>query len=451
VRLAIRKHARDVVLILGVVLAALLVGGYILSNQRFYLPKWVPVVGSDFVDYKVQFSTAQSVTPGQGQTVQIAGVDVGDITSVDLEDGRAVVGVKIKREDTPIYRDATALLRPKTGLNDMVIELNPGTRAAGEAPHGYTIPVNQTLPNVNFDEILSSLDTDTRNYLQLLLGGAGEGLDGNGKNLSNTLKRFEPTGRYLAEINGALAVRSRNIRRAIHNFSLLSQALGRKDDDIAGLVDSSNRVFQVFASENVALRESLQELPGALTSTNAALAQVDKLGNVLGPTLGALRPGARALGPSLEQTRPFLRETTPIIQKQLRPFARTALPVVKTLRPAASDLAVVTPHLASSFTVLNRLLNELAYNPPGKEEGYLFWSSWLGHAGDTLFSNQDAQGPIRHGLVVASCSTLLVLEQLRTAVPQLGTLGELLNAPAPSAVCGTPARSASASAAGGSR
>jgi phospholipid/cholesterol/gamma-HCH transport system substrate-binding protein len=113
--------------------------------------------------------------------------------------------------------------------------------------------------------------------------------------------------------------------------------------------------------------------------------------------------------------------------------------VVTTLRPAASDLAVVTPNLASSFKVLNRLLNELAYNPPGKEEGYLFWSSWLGHAGATLLSNQDAQGPIRHGLVLASCSTLLVLEQLRTAVPQLGTLGQLLNAPSPSAVCGTPA------------
>jgi phospholipid/cholesterol/gamma-HCH transport system substrate-binding protein len=439
---AIRKHARDVVLILGVVLAALLVGGYILAHQRFYLPKWVPVVGADFVDYKAQFSTAQSVTPGQGQTVQVAGVDVGDITSVDLKDGRAVVGMNIPRKYTPIYRDATALLRPKTGLNDMVIELDPGTPAAGEAPHGFTIPVNQTLPNVNFDEILSSLDADTRSYLQLLLGGAGEGLGGNGKNLSNTLKRFEPTARYLAEINGALALRSRNIRRAIHNFSLLSTAVGAKDDDLAALVDSSNRVFQVFASQDQNLRTTLQLLPGALQSTNTALVKLDELGNVLGPTLGALLPGARALGPSLEQTRPFLRETTPIIQNQLRPFARAALPVVTTLRPAASDLAVVTPNLASSFKVLNRLLNELAYNPPGKQEGYLFWSSWLGHAGATLLSNQDAQGPVRHGLVLASCSTLLVLEQLRTAVPQLGTLGQLLNAPSPSAVCGTPAPAA---------
>jgi phospholipid/cholesterol/gamma-HCH transport system substrate-binding protein len=447
---AIRKHARDVALIAVVVFAALLVGGYILGHQRFYLPKWVPVVGADFVDYKAQFSTAQSVTPGQGQTVQIAGVNVGDITSVDLVDGRAVVGMKIRRKYTPIYRDATALLRPKTGLNDMVIELDPGTRTAGEAPNGFTIPVNQTLPNVNFDEILSSLDADTRSYLQLLLGGAGEALGGNGKNLSNTLKRFEPTGRSLARLNGPLAERERNISRAIHNFSLLSQAVGAKDDDLAALVDSSNVVFGAFADQDTQLRESLALLPGALQATNSALNQVDKLGNVLGPTLGALLPGARALGPSLEQTRPFLRETTPIIQNQLRPFTREALPVVKTLRPAASDLAVVTPHLASSFTVLNRLLNELAYNPPGKEEGFLFWSSWASHDGATLFATQDAHGPIRHGLVIASCSTLLVLEQLRTAVPQLGTLGQLLNAPAPSAVCGTPApasaRSASVSA-----
>jgi phospholipid/cholesterol/gamma-HCH transport system substrate-binding protein len=443
-RTAIRKHLRDFAFVIGLVLAALLVGGYILSNQRFYLPKWVPALGSDFVDYKAQFSTAQSVTPGQGQTVQVAGVDVGDITNVDLKDGRAVVTMKIRRKYTPIYRNSTALLRPKTGLNDMVVELDPGTRSAGVAPHGWTVPIDQTLPNVNFDEILSSLDGDTRSYLQLLLGGAGEGLDGQGKALSADLKRFEPTGRYLARLNGALALRERYIRRSIHNFRLLAQALGDKDDDLAALVDSSNHVFRAFANQDVRLRETLQELPGALDTTNTALAKVDKLGKVLGPTLGALRPGARALGPSLVQTRPFLRETTPIIQNQLRPFARDALPVVKVLRPAAHDLAAVTPNLTSSLKVVNYLLNELAYNPPGKEEGYLFWLSWANHDGASIFSTQDAQGPIRRGLVLASCTTLAVLGQLTTLAPQLGTLGTLLNEPAPSSVCPTTSQAGAA-------
>jgi phospholipid/cholesterol/gamma-HCH transport system substrate-binding protein len=440
---AIRKHARDFAFVIGLLLVALVVGGYILSNQRFYLPKWVPVVGADFVDYKAQFSTAQSVTPGQGQTVQVAGVDVGDITNVDLVDGRAVVTMKIRRKYTPIYKNATALLRPKTGLNDMVIELDPGSSTAGEAPTGWTVPVNQTLPNVNFDEILSSLDADTRSYLQLLLGAAGEGLDGQGKALSATLKRFEPTGRSLARLNGAVALRERNIRRSIHNFRLLSQALGDKDDDLAALVDSSNRVFASFAKQDANLRAALQELPGALDATNTALAKADKLGQVLGPTLGALRPAARALGPSLVQTRPFLEQTTPIIQKQLRPFARAALPVVKVLRPAASDLAVVTPKLTTSVQVLNYLLNELAYNPPGKEEGYLFWASWASHAGATVFSTQDAHGPIRHGLVLASCSTLQVLHQLSGPVPQLGTLGALLNPPDQNVVCPTTSQAGS--------
>jgi phospholipid/cholesterol/gamma-HCH transport system substrate-binding protein len=438
-RTAIRKHLRDAAFILGLVLAALLVGGYILSNQRFYLPKWVPVLGSDFVDYKAEFSTAQSVTPGQGQTVQIAGVNVGDITKVDLVDGRAVVTMKIRRKYTPIYRDATALLRPKTGLNDMVIQLDPGSRAAGRAPTGWAVPVNQTLPNTNFDEILSSLDADTRSYLQLLVGGAGEGLDGEGRHLSASLKRFEPTGRYLAKLNGALSLRERNIRRAIHNFSLLSQALGDKDDQLAALVSSSNRVFKSFADQDANLRAALTRLPGALGQTNTTLSKVDKLAKVLGPTLGDLRPAARALGPTLRQTRPFLRQTTPVIQNQLRPFARDALPTIKVLRPAARDLSVVTPKLTTTLQVVNYLLNELAYNPPGKEEGYLFWTAWANHDGASVFSTQDAQGPIRRGLVLASCSTLALLQsqQFAQSVPVLSTLGALLNTPPVSSICPT--------------
>jgi phospholipid/cholesterol/gamma-HCH transport system substrate-binding protein len=434
-RSAIRKHIGEFAFLVALVVVAALVGGYILSHQRFYLPKWVPVVGSDFVDYKAQLSTAQSVTPGQGQTVQVAGVDVGDITKVDLVDGRAVVTMKIRRKYTPIYRNATALLRPKTGLNDMVLELDPGSRNAGEAPAGFTLPVDQTLPNVNFDEILSSLDADTRSYLQLLLGAAGEGLGGQGKQLSASLKRFEPTGRYLARLNGALAERERNIRRSIHNFSALARALGDKDDDLAALVDSSNRVFRAFANQDTRLRETLQELPGALDATNTALAKADDLGKELGPTLGALRPAARALGPSLRESRPFLRDTTPVIQNQLRPFARDALPLVKALRPATRDLAQVAPKLTTTVRNLNEVLNELAYNPPGKEEGYLFWLSWLNHDGASIFSTQDAHGPIRRGAILSPCSTLAVLDQIGSVQPALGTAAGLLHAPQTSAVC----------------
>jgi len=435
-KLAIQKYWRNFAAILFLALCGLVVAGFILSNQRFYLPKWVPVLGTDFVDYKATFTTAQSVTPGQGQTVQIAGVDVGDLTKVDLVDGRAVVTMKIRRQYTPIYKDSTALLRPKTGLNDMVVQLTPGTKSAGEAPEGWAIPVDRTLPNVNADEVLAALDGDTRDYLQLLVGGAGQALGGNGEQTSKTLKRFEPLGRDLARLNGALAKRRANISRSIHNFRLLAEALGDKDDELATLVDSSNRVFRSFARQDQNLRAALRELPGTLQATNTALGKADRLADELGPTLGELRPAARALGPALRDTRPFLRDTTPIVRDQLRPFARDVQPVVKVLRPVARDLDEITPDLTQTFKVANYLLNELAYNPPGKEEGYLFWASWANHAGATLFNIQDAHGPVRRGLVLASCSTLATLAVIGSANKALGTAADLLGTPKTSEVCG---------------
>ncbi len=78
------------------------------------------------------------------------------------------------------------------------------------------------------DQILATLDGDTRSYLQLLLQGAGDGLGGRGKRLSAGLRQFEPLTRDLAEIGKALAVRRENIKRSITAFKLVSQELGRQ-------------------------------------------------------------------------------------------------------------------------------------------------------------------------------------------------------------------------------
>ena len=78
---------------------------------------------------------------------------------------------------------------------------------------GDVIPVSETLPDVNLDEILASLDTDTRDYLTILVGAGAEGLRGNGPELARAIRRFEPTARYGRKVFGALAKRKRNIRR----------------------------------------------------------------------------------------------------------------------------------------------------------------------------------------------------------------------------------------------
>src|SRR3712207_9441492 len=88
----------------------------------------------------------------------------------------------------------------------MFIELEPGTRGE-KIEENDTIPVSNTAPDVDPDEFLSVLDSDTRAYLQLLINGAGKGLDGRGNDLREVFRRLGPTQRSLKQVSGAIADR----------------------------------------------------------------------------------------------------------------------------------------------------------------------------------------------------------------------------------------------------
>ena len=141
-RRAVRAHLRDVVAIIALLAAALFATTVILINQRTSLPSWVPLIGTDRFALEADFTTAQAVTPGQGQSVDVAGIKVGEVTSVKLEGGHAVVGMEVDNKYASlIHEDSSLLLRPKTGLNDMVIEVDPGTQSSPQVDEGSTIPL----------------------------------------------------------------------------------------------------------------------------------------------------------------------------------------------------------------------------------------------------------------------------------------------------------------------
>jgi phospholipid/cholesterol/gamma-HCH transport system substrate-binding protein len=435
VRRAIAKHARHVGAVVGLALIAAVVAGYILSHQRLRFP-WE---GRPF-ELQAAFSTAQAVTPGQGQTVRVSGVRVGDISGVKLKDGRAVVTMSLDPQYKDlVHTDATALLRPKTGLKDMFIELDPGTTRAPLAKRGWTLPVGNTLPDVNPDEILASLDADTRDYLTLLVDGAGQGLKGRGDDLREVFRRFEPTHRDLARVNALVAQRHRNLSRLVHSLGDLNDELADKSDDLAALVSSSSAVFRSFASEQANVTRAVGDLPAALRQTTDTLDRVERFAEVLRPAAVHLQPAVKALDRANRAVTPFAEEATPIVRDEVRPFVRDARPVVRSAKTPVSELSRSTPDLQRSFAVLNDFLNEVAYNPngregPGKdsrEEGYLFWAAWLQHNGAALFSTSDANGPFRPVTLGGTCG---VLRSLAGETPPLNQV--LLPALTDPKICG---------------
>jgi phospholipid/cholesterol/gamma-HCH transport system substrate-binding protein len=404
---AIRKHLRDFIAVAVLVIVAVAVSLYIVQQQRLR----IPVLEEKPFELKAEFETAQAVVPGQGQSLRIAGVKIGDVKSVELEEGNGVVTFEVDRDYLPIYEDATILMRPTTGLKDMFFDMDPGSRAAGEVDDGATLPVANTAPDVNLDQILEALDSDTQAYLRLLLVGAGKGLEGRGRDLGEVLGSLGPLNEDLARLNSKVAQRKEELARLVHNFNLLTKAVGDNGDDLAQLVDSSNAALGAIASQDTDVEEAVRLLGPTLAETRDTLAQVADFAAVLGPAFGDLRPFARNLDEMNASVTELSQNATPVLQNEVRPFVRKARNPIKNLKQAAKPLAEATPNLTVIGEKINRLGNMAAYNPNGaqppgaanRDEGYLYWAAWLAHDGNSIWTGADGTGLYRRLYFTASC------------------------------------------------
>ena len=418
---SLRQYLWVTTTIVVFMIVAAVVAAYILENQRLRWP-W-----EKFTKIEVEFASGQSVTPGQGQLVLISGVKVGEIGKVELNEGRALVRLDIEpKKAGPIYRDATFLLRPRTALNDMSVQVDPGTPRAGRLGDEARVPLRNTQVNVNPDELLSALDADVRDYFKIVAGVSAKATKGRGAQLRQVFKAGQPTVARLSRITRSLADRRRRLRRLITNLRRLARATAEKDTELASLVDASSATFRALGEREAELTATVERLPGALRATRTALRDARLLADEAGPALTALRPAARELRPALLQARPLLRVATPVLRRDLNPLLRETTPLLRELRPPLRHLNRSTPGLIRVAGVLNYLANELGYNPPGPEEGYLFWTAWFAHNANSIFSIEDAHGVAWRGLVMGSCSSLQTLGGLALPPSLLNDLAAAL-------------------------
>jgi phospholipid/cholesterol/gamma-HCH transport system substrate-binding protein len=428
----VRGRNKDTIAIVVLAIAGIAMMLGIFTQQKASLPAWLPVVGEEFDHISAEFSTAQAVTPGQGQAVDIAGIQIGKVTSVDLENGHAVVGMDIEPEYMKlIHPDASFLLRPKTNLNDMIVEIEPGT-GKGHVEDGAHFTLAQTEPNTNLDAFLATLDADTRQYIQLLVAGGAQGIGGRGKQLSNALRRFQPFVHYTAKLNKAVAARHVELARVIHNFNLLTTELARNDSAVKRFVTSSRAALGNFANQQESIQEAFEEFPASLQAAKAGLASSDRFSQVAYPTLIKLIPQAQALTPAFRSTERLFSQTTAPIRDQIRPFSREIRPVLTHSAEAAKPFEETVRNFGNSLGGFNSFLNELSYDPEGSAESYLFYLPWLNHDYNASFNLQDANGAVQRGVVMFSCNASNLAYGFAGTSPFLKTLLEVTGVPRPS-------------------
>ncbi len=131
-----------------VVGAFVLVGILCLGYLSIKLGK-LEVIGGNLYEVEARFSTATGLKPGA--TVEIAGVEVGRVKAISLQDDQAAIVMSI-RDGVKVYDDAFASIKTRGIIGDKFVSLSPG--GAGETlKHGGKI--RDTEAGLDLEELVS--------------------------------------------------------------------------------------------------------------------------------------------------------------------------------------------------------------------------------------------------------------------------------------------------------
>jgi phospholipid/cholesterol/gamma-HCH transport system substrate-binding protein len=107
------------------------------------------LVGSKGYDVYALFSNSGGLK--QGSSVMIAGVEVGRIRSISLDDYQARIVMNLN-SDIKVQDDAIAAIKTKGLIGEKFIEITPGGSDKIIPPGGK---IRETLPPVDFEQLIS--------------------------------------------------------------------------------------------------------------------------------------------------------------------------------------------------------------------------------------------------------------------------------------------------------
>lgn len=363
-------------------------------------------------ELKAVFRNSNLIAPRS--PVRIAGIDVGQVTSV----GRykrtrlAVVTMRIDRSGLPIHADATMKVRPRIFLEgNFFIDLKPGTPSAPALHSGAVVPYTRTYAPVQIDQVLSTLDTPTRKSLQDTLKGFGAALDAPPTSADDA---HNQTARGLTGAQ-ALNATLQTSPRALRDSAIVTQALaGAPPNDLAHTVAGFARASTALTRDEGALRRLFPEFDRTVAALASQAPALERTVQLLGPTAANTERGFGTLLAGLPATRRFARQLTPAAQETPATIA-AAYPwlaqakallskqelggLLHDLRPATGDLARLGSDNRRFLPVIdrfNRCITDV-FLPTGNikvDDGRLsagvesykeFWYSMVGQAGEGQF------------------------------------------------------------------
>jgi ABC-type transporter Mla subunit MlaD len=269
--------------------------------------------------------------------VRISGVNVGKVTGISSVAGckltvssgpesqcsAADVAMEIDNNGLPIHKDASFWIRPRIFLEgNFFVDVDPGTPAAPIAPNGFVFPIQQTREPVQFGQVLTSLQSDTRANLQTLLQQYGLAVYQGGPAYNQSINYWTPAYKWGSAVaHDTLGEQPHDLSGWIDKAGVVNGALSEHPQNLKNLVTDLDTTAGAFARENTALQNAVAELPTTLRTAMPALNALETAfcNGPQGPNCapGPLRQFARALIPAAQSTPSLVDNSLPFFH-QLR-------------------------------------------------------------------------------------------------------------------------------------
>ena len=249
----------------------------------------------------------------KGNEVRVGGFRVGVVKELKPEvrvvNGErrsvAVARLSLDKKLEPLARDTKLRVRPRSALGLKYIELQPGT-SKDSFTSGDTIPVKNASEPLEFEDLFSTFDPETRPHIQNATAGFGDAFAGRGQSINRSIEALNPLFRALTPV-------------------------------MKNLADPQTELDQFFLQIG---RASAQAAPVARTQ---ALLFTD-----MADTFAAISASPRALQDTIEKAAPTMDESIDSFRVQ-QPFLADFTDLSARLRPAAAELPRSLPAINAAF------------------------------------------------------------------------------------------------------
>ena len=313
--------------------------------------------------YRFSVEFDQAVELASQASVQISGVPVGHVVSVELDHktGLSKAVIEIDKQYAPRPADTRAILRSKTLLGETYVELSPGNPDGPKLPDGGSLPQAQVAPTVQLDQIFSAFDPKTRQAFQTWMQQGGIALTNRGEDFNRAFAQLYP---FATNVDSVLAVLNRQSAATttlLRDGAQVFAALSRSPAALQGFVRNSNAAVR---RHRLAQRRSGRHDPG-LPGVPERVAHHDQPPRPLRPDDQAAdrraAPGRRPAHPGRCRASPcWLRSCAtcmvniaPLTQASkagfpaLTDFLNDTIPFLVRLKPYLGELVPVIDYIQS--------------------------------------------------------------------------------------------------------